>query len=78
MTPLTLRIVDFQQMPLPTTARNYSIRLHVDPNVSPKAVHNPVTVPLHWQDEVQEQINADITLGVLEIVPMNHGPRPES
>ena len=52
-----------------------AIRLHVNPEATPVAVHTPATVPLHWQDEVEEQINADIALGVLERVPIGE-PSP--
>ena len=47
-----------------------AIRLRVDPKATPKAVHTPETVPLHWQDEVEDQIN--IALGVLERVVNLH------
>merc|ERR1712239_16836 len=37
----------------------------------PVAVHRPATIPAHWQDKVQEDIERDIRLGVLERVPLN-------
>ena len=46
------------------------IRLHVDPNAEPVAAHTPAPVPLHWQDEVKLQIDNDVSLGVLEKVPI--------
>ena len=46
------------------------IRFHIDPHAKPIAVHTPATVPLHWQEEVEQQIKDDISLGVLEKVPM--------
>ena len=47
-----------------------SIRLHVKPEAPPSAVHTPSSVPLHWQDEVKAQLDADIALGVIEKVPV--------
>ena len=46
------------------------IRLHVNPNATPSAIHKPIPVPLHWQEEVEQQIKDDVALGVLEEVPM--------
>ena len=46
------------------------VRIHVDPLASPTAVHTPSTVPPHWQDEVEQQLNDDVSLGVLEKVPI--------
>ena len=46
------------------------IRLHIDYNAKPVAVHTPATVPLHWQGDVEQQIKDDIALGVLEKVPI--------
>ena len=47
------------------------LKLHVDPEAKPKATHVPYKVPIHWEEEVDEQIDDDINLGVLEPVP--HG-----
>ena len=45
------------------------IELHVDPSAKPIACRTPAMVPLHWQEEVEEQIKNDVALGVLEKVP---------
>ena len=47
------------------------LKLHLDPNAEPKAVHIPSKVPLHWEEKVKQQILDDVNLGVLEQVP--HG-----
>ena len=44
--------------------------LHIDPSATPKAFNTPAIVPLHWQEEVEEQIKNDVALGVLEKVPV--------
>ena len=49
------------------------LELHVDPEVKPIAVHKPIPVPLHRQQEVKESIDRDVKLGVLEAVPVG-GP----
>lgn len=45
-----------------------AIKVHVDPQVKPVVVHTSATVPLHWQDQVEQQINDDISLGKVEKV----------
>ena len=47
------------------------LKLHVDPDAKPIAVHVPSTVPLHWEKPVEEQLLEDVRMGVLERVP--HG-----
>ena len=39
--------------------------------MEPKAVHRPGVVPVHWMDQVREDLERDIALGVLERVPQN-------
>lgn len=47
------------------------IKFHIDPKATPVAMRKPAPVPLHWQEQVEEEINRDVSLGVLERVP--HG-----
>ena len=47
------------------------LKLHVDPDAKPKAVHVPSAVPLHWEKQIEEQLLEDVRMGVLERVP--HG-----
>ena len=44
------------------------LELHVDPEAKPIAVHKPIPVPLHWQQEVKASIDRDVKLWVLEAV----------
>ena len=37
----------------------------------PVAVHNPVPVPLHWEDKVKRDLDRDEALNVIEKVPLN-------
>ena len=46
------------------------LELHVDPEAKPIAVHKPIPVPLHWQQEVKESIDRDVKRGVLEAAPV--------
>ena len=46
------------------------LELHVDPEAKPIAVHKPIPVPLHWQQEVKASMDKDVKLGVLEAVPV--------
>ena len=47
------------------------LKLHVDPDAEPKAVHIPSAVPIHWEESIKQQLLDDVNLGVLERVP--HG-----
>ena len=44
--------------------------LHVDPEAKPIAVHKPIPVQLHWQQEVKPSIDRNVKLGFLEAVPV--------
>ncbi len=36
---------------------------------TPVAVHTPIPVPHHWKEEVKNQIDRDVLLGIIEPVP---------
>ena len=44
---------------------------YIDSNAVPKVVHTPVTTPLHWREQVKEQLDRDVQLGVIEKVEPN-------
>ena len=46
------------------------LQLNIDANAKPVAVHTPIPVPLHWQEEVKAGLDRDVRLGVLEPVPV--------
>ena len=37
----------------------------------PTAVHSPASIPIHWRDQVKEELDRDCMLGVIEKVPPN-------
>ena len=45
------------------------LKLLVDPNATPTAVHKPAIVPIHWQNK--EDLERDVRIGVLERVDPN-------
>ncbi|XP_077359925.1 uncharacterized protein LOC144005545 [Festucalex cinctus] len=45
------------------------IEIHVDPAATPKACHTAATIPLHWQQQVYDDLLRDEALGVIERVP---------
>lgn len=47
------------------------LKLYVDPDAKPVAVHKPALVPIHWQDQVLKDLERDVRLGVLEKVSPN-------
>ena len=56
--------------PLPAM-KGPPIQFHIDPDATPITMRKPAPVPLHWQEQVEEELNRDVALGVLERVP--HG-----
>ena len=40
------------------------IKIHIDPQATPKAVYTAATVPIHWRD-VQAQLDQDVALGII-------------
>lgn len=46
------------------------MRLMVDPSAEPVAHHTPIPVPLHRQEDVKAGLDQDVSLGVLEPVPV--------
>ena len=45
------------------------IEIHMDPDATPRVCHTPSRIPLHWQDQVEQDIKRDVALGILEKVP---------
>ena len=41
----------------------------VKPDAEPEATSRPVRVPAHWREQVAEQLERDVALGVIERVP---------
>ena len=46
------------------------MRLAINPEATPYAVHKPIPVPIHWQKDVYEGLEQDCRLGVIEKVPI--------
>ena len=40
-------------------------------DANPVAAHTPVPIPLHWEHKVYRDIQRDVSLGVIEPVPVN-------
>lgn len=60
-----------EKQTLPLMDSSPPLRIFVDENATPVAVHTPCQVPLHWQTEVKRGLDRDCQLGVLEKVPVN-------
>ena len=47
------------------------LAIRVEASVQPAVTNHPVRVPVHWREEVHQQIECDKALGVIEKVPPN-------
>ncbi len=65
----TFNVCPHSQLPLMTGP---PLALMVDPDATPVAVHSPIPVPLHWQDKVKAGLDRDVSLGVIEPVPVGN------
>ena len=64
----TFNVCEHQPLPLMT---GEPLKLYIDPEARPVAVHKPAVVPIHWQDKVFADLERDVALGVLEKVEPN-------
>ena len=46
------------------------MRMMVDPDAQPVAHHKAIPVPIHWCDDVKAGLYKDVSLGVIELVPI--------
>ena len=59
-----------EHQPLPMMACE-PLKLFLNPDAKPVAVHKPAVVPIHWQEKVHADLERDVALGVLEKVGPN-------
>ena len=48
-----------------------SLKLAIKDDVQPVCYHKPNTLPLHWREQVKEELNKDEKMGIIEKVPAN-------
>lgn len=63
----TFNTCEHQPLPL---MESVPMQLMVDPGAEPVAHHTPIPVPIHWQEDVKAGLDQDVSLGVLEPVPV--------
>ena len=64
----TFNVCEHQPLPM---MKCEPLKLFLNPNAKPVAVHKPAVVPIHWQDRVYADLERDVALGVLEKVGPN-------
>ena len=64
----TFNLCEHQPLPLMT---GEPLRLYMDPDAKPTAIHSPASVPVHWHEKVKQDLDRDVRIGVLERVPVN-------
>ena len=47
------------------------ISIHIYPATKPMAVHTPALIPVHWKEEVKQQLDADVALSMIKKVEPN-------
>ena len=55
----------FNQCPhreIPLMRDDPPMEVYIDPNATPKAVHTPASIPIHWRDQVKEELDRDCKL----------------
>ncbi|KAK2554065.1 hypothetical protein P5673_024411 [Acropora cervicornis] len=52
------------------TCEQQHLPLMADANAEPVTHHTPIPVPLHWESDVKAGLDHDVSLGVLELVPV--------
>ena len=63
----TFNVCEHQPLPMMSGP---PMRLMIDPQATPHAIHKPIPIPVHWQDDVYAGIERDCRLCVLEPVPV--------
>ena len=56
--------------PLPLMTGAPPLKLFIDPDAKPVAIHKPRPVPIHFQSKVKAGLDRDVALGVLEKIPV--------
>ena len=64
----TFNVCEHQPLPM---MRCEPLKLFINPDAKPVAVHKPAVVPIHWKDQVLAGLERDVALGVLEKVGPN-------
>jgi hypothetical protein len=59
-----------QRQKLPMMKTSNPLKLHVDPEEPPYAVHKARPVPIHWRSKVKQDIDSDVRMGILDKTPV--------
>ena len=51
-----------------TSITGPELKFHLKPDATFDVAHTPCSVPLHWQEELKEELDKDVSLGVIERV----------
>ena len=54
------------------------MKIHIDTQVDSIAIHKPIPIPHHWQEEVKKQLDRDEELGIIKMVPVGVPTRWQS
>ena len=64
----TFNVCEHQPLPM---MKCEPLKLHLNENAKPVAVHKPAVVPIHWREKVFADLERDVALGVIEKVGPN-------
>ena len=63
----TFNVCEHQVLPMMSGP---PLRLMINPNATPYAIHKPIPIPIHFQEDIYEGLKRDERLGVIESVPV--------
>ena len=63
----TFNTCEHQPLPMMTGP---PMRIMIDPDATPSVTHKPIPIPIHWQEDIYNDLKRDISLGVIEPVPV--------
>lgn len=60
---------NIDKYPLPPMSGK-PLQVHLEPNAIPYASHSPIPIPHNWKNEVKNQLDKDVAMGILRKAPV--------
>lgn len=56
------------------TMKGKPLNVNLIPGTTLTADHTPILFPNHWKRRVKQNINRDVSLGIIELIPVGNAP----